>query len=55
MVRDGITTHTMLMSIYTHRFLAEAAPAATVPCASKQSSFERWANDVLSLAGRYAS
>jgi hypothetical protein len=45
----------MQMTIPTHTFLVEAAPAATMPCAAQPWSFERRSNDVPALAGRYAS
>jgi hypothetical protein len=51
----AITGHTMQMTIHTHTFLVEAAPAATTPCAAKPLSFEGRSNDVSALAGRYAS
>jgi hypothetical protein len=45
----------MQITAYTHTFLVEAAPAATMPCAARPLSFERPSNDVPALAGRYAS
>jgi len=55
MVRVGNNAmHTMLTTKYTQTFLVEAAPAATSPCAQMLIEARR-SNDVLALAGRYAS
>jgi hypothetical protein len=54
-VRAGNKDTTMQMTIHTHTFLVEAAPAATTPCAAKPWGFVRRSNDVLALVGRYAS
>jgi hypothetical protein len=55
MVPTGITPHTMQMTINTHTFLAEAAPAASLPCASAPIGSERRTDDARALTGRYAS
>ncbi len=55
MVRVGNNAmYTMLTTKYTQTFLVEAAPAATSPCAQMLIEARR-SNDVLALAGRYAS
>ena len=43
----------MLMTLYTHTFLVDAAPAAMTPCVPSSIGGSRW-NDVPALAGRYA-
>jgi len=45
----------MLMTINTPPFVAEAAPAASLPCASALVGGERGTDDAAVLTGRYAS
>jgi hypothetical protein len=55
MVRVGNNAvHTMLTTKDTHTFLVEAAPAAATPSAQMLIDGRR-SNEVLALAGRYAS
>jgi hypothetical protein len=46
---------TMLMTINTQTFPAEAAPAASLACASALVGGERGTDDATALTGRYAS
>jgi hypothetical protein len=45
----------MLMTINTQTFLAEAASAASLPCAHAPVGGERWTDEAQTLTGRYAS